>query len=118
VSRNFKARPTLLPTSTKNRFLIVAVREWQQGAFGSYESSRIAYIQLIASKNGHSGQWLQDHFNLMATRFPSLNMAVPADAMRSSMLMDGAVWDGRDAKRYAANFEVHSGSKESGCVPV
>jgi nitrate/nitrite transport system substrate-binding protein len=36
-------------------------------------------------------------------------VAVPADAMRSSRLMDGTVWDGRDAKEYAAGFEVHAG---------
>lgn len=35
-----------------------------------------------------------------------LNVAVPADAMRSSTLMDGTVWDGRDPQGYAASFEV------------
>lgn len=33
-------------------------------------------------------------------------VAVPADAMRSSILMDGTVWDGKNAKLYAAGFEV------------
>ncbi len=47
-----------------------------------------------------------------------LNVAVPADAMRSSRLMDGTVWDGKNPKGYAASFEVHAGSKEMGCVPV
>jgi len=37
-----------------------------------------------------------------------LNVAVPADAMRSSTLMDGAVWDGKNAKEYAARFEVYA----------
>jgi nitrate/nitrite transport system substrate-binding protein len=35
-------------------------------------------------------------------------VAVPADAMRSSRLMDGTVWDGKDAKEYAARFEVYA----------
>ncbi|HUW75767.1 MAG TPA: CmpA/NrtA family ABC transporter substrate-binding protein [Gallionella sp.] len=33
-------------------------------------------------------------------------VAVPADAMRTSTLMDGTVWDGKDARGYAAGFEV------------
>ncbi|MFZ5523499.1 MAG: CmpA/NrtA family ABC transporter substrate-binding protein [Pseudomonadota bacterium] len=37
-----------------------------------------------------------------------LNVAVPADAMRSSRLMDGAVWDGKDPVGYAARFEVYA----------
>jgi nitrate/nitrite transport system substrate-binding protein len=36
-----------------------------------------------------------------------LNVAVPAEVMRSSRLMDGTVWDGKDAKGYAARFEVY-----------
>ena len=35
-------------------------------------------------------------------------VAVPADAMRSSRLMDGTVWDGKDAQGYAARFEVYA----------
>jgi nitrate/nitrite transport system substrate-binding protein len=31
---------------------------------------------------------------------------VPADAMRTSKLMDGVVWDGRDPKTYAGSFKV------------
>ena len=37
-----------------------------------------------------------------------LNVAVPADVMRSSRLMDGTVWDGKDAKGYAASLEVYA----------
>ena len=37
-----------------------------------------------------------------------LNVAVPADAMRSSTLMDGAVWDGKDPEGYAARFEAYA----------
>ncbi|MGB9093990.1 MAG: nitrate ABC transporter substrate-binding protein, partial [Gallionella sp.] len=37
-----------------------------------------------------------------------LDVAVPADVMRSSTLMDGTVWDGKDPKGYAARFEVYA----------
>ena len=36
----------------------------------------------------------------------ALGMSVPKDAMRSSKLMDGVVWDGKDPKAYAAGFKV------------
>ena len=32
--------------------------------------------------------------------------AVPKDAMRTSKLIDGAVWDGKDPKKYAASFKI------------
>ncbi|MGH8723859.1 MAG: CmpA/NrtA family ABC transporter substrate-binding protein [Burkholderiales bacterium] len=32
--------------------------------------------------------------------------AVPKDLMRSSKLIDGVVWDGKDAKKYASSFKV------------
>jgi nitrate/nitrite transport system substrate-binding protein len=31
---------------------------------------------------------------------------LPKDAMRSSKLLDGVVWDGRDPKKYAGSFPV------------
>ena len=34
--------------------------------------------------------------------------AVPKDVMRSSKLMDGAVWDGKDPKKYADSFKLHA----------
>jgi len=37
-----------------------------------------------------------------------LNVVVPADVMRSSKLMDGTVWDGKDPKGYAAALEVYA----------
>ena len=37
-----------------------------------------------------------------------LNVAVPETAMRSSILMDGSVWDGVDPQGYAANFKVRA----------
>jgi nitrate/nitrite transport system substrate-binding protein len=33
---------------------------------------------------------------------------VPRDAMRTSKLIDGVVWDGRDPKKYADGFKVHA----------
>lgn len=33
---------------------------------------------------------------------------IPKDVMRSSKLMDGVVWDGKDPKKYADSFKVHA----------
>ncbi len=33
---------------------------------------------------------------------------VPKDLMRTSKLMDGVVWDGKDPKKYADSFKVHA----------
>jgi nitrate/nitrite transport system substrate-binding protein len=35
-----------------------------------------------------------------------LKVSVPKDAMRSSKLIDGVVWDGKDPKKYALSFPV------------
>ena len=35
-------------------------------------------------------------------------VAVPKDAMRTSKLMDGVVWDGKDPKKYADSFKVRA----------
>ncbi|MDD0816818.1 CmpA/NrtA family ABC transporter substrate-binding protein [Curvibacter sp. HBC28] len=35
-----------------------------------------------------------------------LKISVPKDAMRSSKLIDGVVWDGKDPKKYADSFKV------------
>ena len=35
-------------------------------------------------------------------------ISVPKTAMRSSKLMDGVVWDGKDPKKYADSFKVHA----------
>jgi nitrate/nitrite transport system substrate-binding protein len=35
-----------------------------------------------------------------------LGISVPKDPMRSSKLIDGAVWDGKDPKAYAASFKI------------
>jgi nitrate/nitrite transport system substrate-binding protein len=37
-----------------------------------------------------------------------LKVPVPADQMRSSTLMDGGVWDGKDPTKYAADFKVRA----------
>ena len=34
------------------------------------------------------------------------NTPVPKDAMRTSKLIDGTVWDGKDPKKYAAGFKI------------
>jgi nitrate/nitrite transport system substrate-binding protein len=36
----------------------------------------------------------------------SLGISVPTDVMRSSKLIDGVVWDGKDPKAYANSFKV------------
>jgi nitrate/nitrite transport system substrate-binding protein len=35
-----------------------------------------------------------------------LKIPVPASPMRSSKLIDGVVWDGKDPKAYAASFRI------------
>ncbi len=37
-----------------------------------------------------------------------VKVPVPKDVMRTSKLMDGIVWDGKDPKKYAASFKVHA----------
>ena len=36
----------------------------------------------------------------------AMKVSVPKDSMRSSKLMDGVVWDGKDPKKYADSFKV------------
>lgn len=36
----------------------------------------------------------------------AMKVSVPKDPLRTSKLMDGVVWDGRDAKKYADAFKV------------
>ena len=36
------------------------------------------------------------------------NVSVPKDLMRSSKLMDGVVWDGKDPKKYADSFKIRA----------
>lgn len=36
------------------------------------------------------------------------NTPVPKDPLRSSKLMDGTVWDGKNPKAYAASFKIHA----------
>ena len=35
-------------------------------------------------------------------------VSLPKSDMRSSKLIDGAVWDGKDPKKYAASFKIHA----------
>jgi nitrate/nitrite transport system substrate-binding protein len=34
--------------------------------------------------------------------------ALPKDVMRTSKMIDGVVWDGKDPKKYAESFKVHA----------
>ena len=38
----------------------------------------------------------------------AMKVSVPKDAMRTSKLMDGVVWDGKDPKKYADSFKVRA----------
>ena len=38
----------------------------------------------------------------------ALKISVPKEPMRSSKLMDGVVWDGKDPKKYAESFAIKS----------
>jgi nitrate/nitrite transport system substrate-binding protein len=38
----------------------------------------------------------------------ALKIGVPKDVMRSSRLMDGVVWDGKDPKKYADGFALRA----------
>jgi len=35
-----------------------------------------------------------------------VKVSLPTSPMRSSKLMDGVVWDGKDPKAYAAGFKI------------
>ena len=35
-------------------------------------------------------------------------VSVPKDVMRSSKLIDGTVWDGKDPKKYADSFKINA----------
>lgn len=38
----------------------------------------------------------------------ALSVSVPKDVLRTSKLMDGVVWDGKDPKKYADGFKIHA----------
>ena len=38
----------------------------------------------------------------------ALNVSIPKDVLRTSKLMDGVVWDGKDPKKYADGFKIHA----------
>ncbi|WP_156802219.1 CmpA/NrtA family ABC transporter substrate-binding protein [Leeia oryzae] len=50
-----------------------------------------------------------NQIGLYAEAASQLKVPVPADPMRSSRLMDGRVWDGRNPQDYAAGFEIRAG---------
>ena len=37
-----------------------------------------------------------------------VKVSIPKDVMRTSKLIDGTVWDGKDPKKYAASFKVRA----------
>ena len=39
-----------------------------------------------------------------------LKIAIPGDVMRSSTLMDGKIWDGKDPQKYADSFQINAES--------
>ena len=47
-----------------------------------------------------------NQIELYAQAASQLGVSVPKDPMRSSKLMDGVVWDGKDPAAYAASFKV------------
>lgn len=47
-----------------------------------------------------------NHIDLYTEAATQLKIAVPKDAMRSSKLIDGIVWDAKDPKAYAAAFKI------------
>jgi nitrate/nitrite transport system substrate-binding protein len=38
----------------------------------------------------------------------ALNVSVPKELTRTSKLMDGVIWDGKDPKKYADGFKIHA----------
>ena len=49
-----------------------------------------------------------NHIDVYKDAAAASKSAVPRDAMRSSKLMDGMVWDGKDPKKYADSFKVQA----------
>ena len=47
-----------------------------------------------------------NHIDIYKQAATASNTPVPKDAMRTSKLMDGVVWDGKDPKKYADSFKV------------
>ena len=38
----------------------------------------------------------------------AMKVSIPKDAIRTSKLLDGVVWDGKDPKKYADSFKIHA----------
>ena len=47
-------------------------------------------------------------FFFHAKRAAQVKVPVPKDVMRTSKLIDGTVWDGKDPKKYAASFKIRA----------
>ncbi len=51
-----------------------------------------------------------NHIDVYEDAAAASRTPVPKDVMRSSKLIDGVLWDGKDPKKYADSFKVHAGS--------
>ena len=51
-----------------------------------------------------------NHIDVYKDAAAASKTPVPKDVMRSSKLIDGVVWDGKDPKKYADSFKVHAGN--------
>jgi nitrate/nitrite transport system substrate-binding protein len=49
-----------------------------------------------------------NHIDVYKQAATAAKASVPKEIMRSSKLMDGTVWDGKDPKKYADSFKVHA----------
>ena len=47
-----------------------------------------------------------NQFDLYKQVASAMKISVPASPMRSSKLIDGVVWDGKDPAKYADGFKV------------
>ncbi len=62
---------------------------------------------LLKEEPGHPGIAKQiNQVGLYQQAALKINVPVPAEVMRSSMLMDGKVWDGKEPEKYAASFNI------------
>lgn len=49
-----------------------------------------------------------NHIDLYKQVASALNVPIPKDVLRTSKLMDGVVWDGKDPKKYADGFKIRA----------
>jgi len=54
------------------------------------------------------GQADQPHRTSYKEAASALKISLPKSDFRTSKLIDGTVWDGKDPKKYAASFKIHA----------